>query len=379
MTPDEEDRLARVALSAGGEPGDDRLLAAVADHGPRLVLEHALAAATPGSRFDGIEPEQILEDAQRQGLRFVVPADPEWPPTLEDLSTAASLQRRGGVPVGLWVRGPVRLDELVTSVAVVGSRSATSYGADVASGIAADVVAAGRTVLSGAAFGIDQSAHRGALASGGRTVAVLACGADRVYPEAHRRLIDHLAAAGAVVSETVPGGAPMRIRFLARNRLIAALTTGTVVVEAAVRSGALNTANWATRLNRHLMGVPGPVTSASSQGVHHLVRSGAATLVTSGADVLEVVGESGQHLTPEPRAEERTRDRLSAEQHLVLEAVPVARGAVVDSIARTAGLGVGVVREALGVLVRLGLVEADGLGWRLAAPAREQAALEFLE
>src|SRR4029078_13034542 len=123
---------------------------------------------------------------------------------------------------------------------------------------------------------IDQAAHRGALAGGVSTVAVLACGVDRAYPAAHQRLLDHLADRGAVVSELAPGCAPTRLRFLARNRVIAALTRGTVVVEAAVRSGALNTANWANRLHRTVMGVPGPVTSAPSQGVHQLIRTGAA-------------------------------------------------------------------------------------------------------
>lgn len=365
------ERLARVALSVVAEPGDDRLLALVERLGADLVLDRLRSEAALAPRFHGLEPARVLDDAVRAGLRFVVPGDEEWPASLDDLAAVASLQRRGGVPVGLWVRGPVRLDRLAASVAVVGSRSATTYGADVAAGIGTDLAHAGRPVVSGGAFGIDQAAHRGALAADGTSVAVLACGADRVYPEAHRRLIEHLGAEGAIVSETAPGGAPMRIRFLARNRLIAALTTGTVVVEAALRSGALNTANWAGRLNRPLMGVPGPVTSGSSQGVHQLVRSGAASLVTSGADVLEAVGAMGEHLQVEPRGPERPRDRLSHDQLQVLDAVPLAAGAVVDSIARTAGLGVGPVREALGALVRLDLVEREGSGWRLAAPARE--------
>ena len=148
------------------------------------------------------------------------------------------------------MRGPVGLHELESSVAVVGSRSATSYGADLAASIGAELARADQTVVSGAAFGIDQAAHRGSLAMGGPTVAVLACGVDRAYPLAHKALLDHLAATGAVVSELAPGCAPTRLRFLSRNRLIAALTGGTVVVEAALRSGALNTANWAGRLNR---------------------------------------------------------------------------------------------------------------------------------
>ena len=155
-------------------------------------------------------------------------------------------------------------------------------------------------MVSGAAYGIDQAAHRGALGVEGANVAVLACGVDRAYPTAHRALLDHLADTALVVAEVPPGCAPTRGRFLSRNRLIAALTRGTVVVEAAVRSGALNTAGWTTRLNRHLMGVPGPVTSAQSQGIHQLIRTGEAILVTQGSEVLELVGDVGTHLVPHP-------------------------------------------------------------------------------
>jgi DNA processing protein len=201
-------------------------------------------------------------------------------------------------------------------------------------------------------------------------VAVLACGVDRAYPVAHRGLLDHLAAQGAVVSELAPGCAPTRLRFLARNRLIAALTRGTVVVEAALRSGALNTANWAGRLNRPLLGVPGPVTSAPSQGVHQLIRSGAATLVTSGEEVLELVGAAGEHLVAVPQGPGRPRDRLSLRSQQVLDAVPVASAARADSIARTAGLGLVEVRSTLVRLRAHGLVEETGNGWRLAGLAR---------
>ncbi|WP_243057281.1 DNA-processing protein DprA [Nocardioides sp. SR21] len=372
------ERLARVALSAIGEPGDPRLLDLVAQHGAvdvhhRLVADHDVAdlQTDPAARRSATDPERTLHEAARLGLRFVVPGDDEWPGSLDDLAVAAPLQRRGGVPLGLWVRGPVRLDQLTGSVAVVGSRSATTYGADVAAEIAATVAEADRAVVSGAAFGIDQAGHRGALAGGGVTVAVLACGADRVYPAAHRQLIDHIGAHGAVVSEALPGWAPTRLRFLARNRLIAALTSGTVVVEAAVRSGALNTANWATRLNRSVLGVPGPVTSAPSQGVHQLIRSGAATLVASGADVLEAVGAAGEHLASEPRGPDRARDRLSTRQQQVLDAVPVSAAVVATSIARTAGVGTAAVRAELDRLAALGLVQRDQDRWRLAARAQD--------
>ena len=248
MRPSDADRFARVALARIAEPGHVRLLDLVTATGAEAVHAHLLGDPELGERLAAVQPERELATAARNGLRFVIPGDDEWPPGLDDLQGVEPVQERGGVPIGLWVRGPLRLDELAGSLAVVGSRSATTYGADLAARIAATVGQAGRAVVSGAAFGIDYAAHRGAVAVEAPTVAVLACGADRVYPLAHQQLIDHLAAEGAVVSETAPGGAPMRVRFLARNRIIAALSAGTVVVEAALRSGALNTANWAGRL-----------------------------------------------------------------------------------------------------------------------------------
>ncbi len=376
MSALDDDRVTRVALAALSEPGDPRLLDAVTRLGARAVRDLLLSERTiedlqtdPEARRSATDPEETLAAGARLGLRFVIPGDAEWPTQLDDLALAPPLQNRGGVPIGLWVRGPARLDELVGSVAVVGSRSGTTYGADVAAEIAAAVAGAGRCVVSGAAYGIDQAAHRGALAGGGSTVAVLACGADRVYPAAHRQLLDHIGAHGAVVSEALPGWSPTQLRFLARNRLIAALAVGTVVVEAAARSGALNTANWATRLNRQVLGVPGPVTSAPSVGVHHLIRSQAATLVTSGAEVLEAVGAVGEHLVEEPRGPVRARDRLSTRQRQVLDAVPAVRAAPDDSIARTAGLALTETREVLDTLAGLGLAEEARGNWRLAALA----------
>jgi DNA processing protein len=174
-----------------------------------------------------------------------------------------------------------------------------------------------------------------------------------------------------VIAAGPPGCAPTRGRFLSRNRLIAAITRGTVVVEAAARSGALNTASWATRLNRHLMGVPGPVTSAQSQGVHELIRTGAASLVTSGDDVLEIVSEVGTHLATPPRAPTRRRDKVPPREARVLDAVPLARPAPIDSIATTAGMALLDVQTALRRLDRDGLVELTEHGWRLTPAANE--------
>jgi len=370
------DRLARGALSRLTEPGDPRIAGLVAQVGAVKLLEALSDPAQPtdaardvASRLHALDAGADLAHAARLGLRYVVPGDSEWPRQLDDLMHSAALDHRGGPPLGLWVKGPTRLDQLSRAVAVVGSRSATTYGTEVAAGIAATLVRAGHPVVSGAAFGIDQAAHRGALGVDGSDIAVLACGADRAYPTAHRDLLDHLGRTSAVIAEVSPGCAPTRGRFLSRNRLIAALTCGTVVVEAAARSGALNTASWTIRLNRHLMGVPGPVTSAQSQGVHELIRSGAATLVTHGEHVLELVGEVGTHLATPPRAETRSRDGLPPRDARVLDAVPFASPASVVSIAATAGLALLDVQAALRRLDHRGLVELAEGGWRLTPAA----------
>ena len=377
---DEDERLARVALNAIGEPGDPRLGRLVAGLGAQEVYDRLCADADltgmrseAGERLVATDPKRILGDAEDLGIRFLVPGDEEWPDGPDDLVTVEPVNQLSGAPIGLWVKGPLDLATACRgSVAVVGSRSATTYGTSVAADLSAHLAGEAVTVVSGAAFGIDQAAHRGALAGAGQTVAVLACGVDRAYPTAHRGLLEHLAEVGAVVSELRPGCAPTRVRFLSRNRLIAALTTGTVVVEAAVRSGALNTASWASRMNRHVMGVPGPVTSAPSQGVHQLIRSGAATLVSNGAEVLEEVGAVGEYLLDLPRGPVRRRDRLDSRQRVVVESVPLVRPAALESIARTAQLSGVEAREALHELAALGLVEETAGGWSLTRAADEE-------
>lgn len=376
---DDADRLARLALSHLTEPGNLRIAALVTELGAvrvraelieqrRLSGEHEDIAV----RLESCHPEEMLAAGESAGLRYLVPGDEEWPHGLDDLADAGAVQEMGGVPLGLWVRGALRLDSVSGAVAVVGARASTSYGDDFSMRLGADLASAGRIVVSGAAAGIDQAAHRGALAAQGRTIAALACGADRAYPSSAGRMLDLIAEEGAVLSEVPPRGAPLRHRFLARNRLIAALAAGTVVVEAGYRSGALNTAHWTERLNRPLMGVPGPVTSASSQGVHQHLRSGRATLVTQAEDVLELVSKAGEHLVAHRSGATRTRDRLTTRHRRVLEAVPVSRRAHSDSIARTAGIGLAEVRSALAHLQRCGYVDEDVDGWRLGDGIRDE-------
>jgi len=374
--PSEDERLARLTLNLVFEPGDPRGTALADELGAeellaRLRSDQAAAdiVTAAGPRLSSVQPARMLERATKLGVRFVIPGDPEWPGRLWDLRGAAPLAGRGGPPFGLWIRG-ARLDQLGPSVAIVGSRAATQYGADTAARIAADVARAGWVVVSGGAYGIDQASHRGALAVRGVTIGVLANGLDRCYPPGSGPLMDAIAEDGAVVSELAPGCAPSRIRFLARNRLIAALGRGTVVVEAALRSGALNTANWTARLHRPLLGVPGPVTSDRSQGVHELVRVGAAALVTSGEEVLEAVARPGEHLLTQKRAPERRRDRLSTRQKQVLDAVPIGVSASTGDIARAAGLGIVETRRGLDQLEEAGLVTYLDAGWRLTSLAR---------
>jgi DNA processing protein len=277
-------------------------------------------------------------------------------------------------PLGLWVRGAGRLDEVVErSVALVGSRAATAYGEHVAGELAFQLAERGWTILSGGAYGIDSAAHRGALAASGATVAVLACGVDRAYPAGNAPLLHRVAESGLVVSEWPPGAAPHQHRFLVRNRLIAALTGGTVVVEAAARSGAMATAHRARDLGRPVMAVPGPVTSAMSVGCHELLRAeeGGARLVTCAAHVLEVVGRLGADLAPPAERRTDRRDGLSDVARRVLDACPVRVGVAPERLAAVAGCDVLDVLKVLPALELAELVEWTGTGWRVTPPPRE--------
>lgn len=293
-----DERLARLALQMAYEPGNcPALHAMIATEGVTITAAALAAVRDPaGEQLRTANPEGVMLRGLERGLRYVTPLDEEWPEQLDALALAPPVGMIGEVPLGLWVKGPLRLDQLADSVAVVGSRAATTYGTSVAGTMSAWIAGHDRTVVSGAAFGIDDAAHRGALAVNGPTVAVLACGADQVYPMAHRRLIEQIAETGAVVSEQPPGATVTRARFLSRNRIVAALAEGTVVVESAARSGSLATAEWARRIARPVMAVPGPVTSVASEGTHALIQSG-AHLVTSGADVLDWLFQGGS-VTP---------------------------------------------------------------------------------
>ncbi len=354
-----DERGARMCLARLAEPGDERL---------GFLLERS-SAVTVLDRIRDRDPSLPEVDNYRArwandatddsaslaavGGRFIIPGDSEWPTQLDALGPAA--------PLGLFVRGADLRLAVLRSVAIVGSRAATQYGLHVASELASDLADRGWTVVSGGAYGIDAAAHRGSINCGGTTVAVLACGVDVSYPVGNSSLFERIPFEdGCLVSELPPSTHPTKPRFLKRNRVIAALTRATVVVEAAHRSGALNTAAYCRQLGRQLMAVPGPVTSAMSEGCHRLIRDDdAARLITGADEIVEEVGPIGS-LAPLPMIVERVRDGLDAVSLRVLEAVPTRQPADSAEIARLAGLDGAAVPGVLLRLVAAGLVSQQG-------------------
>ena len=438
--PPSEVRLARAALTYLAEPGDPVLGALLAVCDPAEVLAAIKADTLPVATTigQGGQEGQIgqanqvgqvtqagqasraalaralgrwrvrlpklpagagIADAGRDGIRLICPEDAEWPSVLDQLGPAR--------PYALWLRGNADLRFACSrSVSMVGSRAATSYGAHVAGEMSADLGERGWAVVSGGAYGIDAAAHRGALAAEGVTIAVLACGVDYPYPAGHADLFAAICAQGLVVSEWPPGSRPARTRFLIRNRVIAALACGTVIVEAGERSGALNTARHAADLGKPLMAVPGPVTSAQSAGCHRILREWGATCVTRAADIIEMLsplcvpdplapgggpqaaagascaGASyadaqaadawprGQ--SPRSRAvmlpaddDAPCRDDLDADCARVLDALPSRGGAGTSTIAVEAGVDLDTVLRCVGQLAGLGFIERCDRGWRL--------------
>lgn len=367
-------RLARAYLLRAAEPPAPALVAFIAQVGAvtaaQLIREGtappAVLEATNARR--GIDlAEQDLATAATVGARLLIPEDEEWPTwpfTALDLANARGV-RWAGHPIALWARGTGRLSDLTErSVAIIGARAATSYGDHTAAELGYDLASAGVTVVSGAAYGIDGAAHRGAISADGVTIAVLGCGVDQSYPLGHSGLLNQVAEHGLVLSEYPPGTPPARHRFLIRNRLIAASSAGTVVVEAGRRSGSRNTAATAQALGRMVMAVPGPVTSAMSVGCHEMLRTGDAYLVTGSADVLEAIGRIGTDLAEPVRAERRPTDQLDEQQLQVHDALGLRTGLAPEQVAFGSGVPLDRVRAVLPLLELCGLAERDGTGWR---------------
>jgi DNA processing protein len=388
---------ARAFLSRVSEPADPALWAFVQREGPVAAAGAIRAERAPdgvlaasAARRAATDPALDLDAAERHGLRLVAPESDDWPHfafvALDRLARRAGASRatqRGESgeavpPLALWVKGPGDLAGIaVRSVGIVGARAATPYGEYVTADLAYGLTRHAVTVVSGGAYGIDAAAHRAALGAGGPTVLVSAGGLDRPYPTGNATLFDQVAAEGLLISESPPGCSPQRHRFLTRNRIIAAFSTGVVVVEAAARSGATNTANHGALQGRPVMAVPGPVTSAMSAGCHDLLRreGNAALLVTGVADVLAVVGSMGEGL-PEPGgarapAGDDLRGRLDQLDPIgrrVFDGLRARRFSRPDEIAVRSGVSALQVVRALPGLELAGLVDVCDGGYRIARP-----------
>jgi DNA processing protein len=372
-------RFARIALSFVAEPGDLALgtllrycspaeafdairrgspprPAGASGHGAIPGLSRAIGRWA--ARLGAVPAESRLAAWEGAGIRIVCPGEPEWPTRLDDLGDAR--------PLVLWAQGSADLRfACLRSVSVVGARAATGYGQHVATEMAAALAERGWCVISGGAYGIDASAHRGALGAEGVTVAVLASGLSYGYPKGHHELFAAIAGQGVMISEWPPDRAPSRPGFLVRNRVIAALSCGTVVVEAALRSGALSTARHARDISRPLMAVPGPVTSRQSEGCHEVIREWGAVLVTRAQDVIENVSPAGEGLAARRRGPACSRDSLDPETTAVLEAIPARGGAGTAAIAITAGVDLSAAIRCLGALAAAGFIERCPRGWRV--------------
>jgi DNA processing protein len=291
-------------------------------------------------RFD---EQAFLGRVTEAGVRWLSRTDPQFPPLLRSIHDP---------PPGLFLRGSADPELLRRpGVAVVGARSCSPYGAQVARMIGRELAAAGLVVVSGLARGIDGEAHRGALEAGGHTVGVLGCGPDRDYPASHAQLAARIRESGLVVAEYAPGVEPAPWRFPARNRIIAGLSAATVVVEARDRSGALITADLALEEGREVFAVPGEITSALSSGTNDLLRLG-ATPLTSSKEVLDLFGLEG--------VTDSAPD-LGAEAEAVLGRVRDSPSSA-DAIVRVTGLDAAAVATALTELELAGLVhQAEGL------------------
>jgi DNA processing protein len=374
ITAADDDRLARAALTCVAEPADAAMGTLLRTWAPVEIIAALTEGRAPtgAGRIAGLDralrrwsarlgtaPTTIMLDAwHRDGIRLLCPGDPGWPGQLDVLGDAR--------PWALWLRGCADLRyACLRSVSIVGTRAATSYGEHVCLEMSAALAQRGWAVVSGGAFGIDKCAHRGALTAEGITIAVLASGVDEPYPLGHSVLFDAIAAHGVLVSEWPPGRRPTRPGFLVRNRVIAALSRGTVVVEAALRSGALNTARHARDQCRPLMAVPGPVTSPASAGCHQIIRDWGAVCVTGASDVLEHLAFPGDDLPARPRGPVLPRDALDPDSRRVLEAVPARAGRGPARIAVSAGVDFDTVLRCLGGLAAGGFVERCDRGWRL--------------
>ncbi|MCF2705754.1 DNA-protecting protein DprA [Arcanobacterium haemolyticum] len=365
---DTDERRAAATWTRLAEGEDSAATHFVAQYGYIGALERVATAAQRGEtrgdiarwarRYNPDEAAREYDKGCRLGA-FLMPGDDMWPSGLEHLGDQA--------PLGLWTQGdPHALTP--QSIAIVGSRAASSYGATIAGELAFELSERGFVIASGGALGIDAAAHRGAVAASRSTIVVFAGGVDKPYPAANGALFgDILRTGGVFVSEHPPGAVPLRHRFLSRNRIIAALSQACVVVEAPRRSGALSTAHHALALGREVGAVPGPITSHNSSGCHHLIRDGAACL-TCTDDVVELVqGIEAMTLpvgTSTPAKKNRNISDLSPASLRIHDAL-ARRAAPLETLAARSGLDLRRTVQAIGELEMMGLASRTDHGWRL--------------
>ncbi|MCA4722777.1 DNA-processing protein DprA [Mycolicibacterium fortuitum] len=369
----DEVRRAWAYLSRVAEPPCAELAAFVAQVGPVEAADRVKSGEVESELSSRVEARRELDCAvkdldilDKMGGRLITPDDDEWP-LLRFRALGVGKDRKRSndhPPLVLWASGPVRLDEVTErAAAIVGTRAATAYGEHVTADLAAGLVEREVTVVSGGAYGIDGAAHRAALACEGMTVAIVAGGIDNPYPAGHSALFHRIRQECLLVSEYPPGVAPGRLRFLTRNRLVAALSGATVVVEAGLRSGAANTAGWAKLLGRSVCAVPGPVTSAASAGCHALLRGG-ANLVGRAEEIVELVGHIGELASEEPHPV-APLDKLSPIEKQVYDALPSRGAHTVDEIAMLAALPPHQILGPLTTLELAGMVVSEDGCWRL--------------
>ncbi|WP_345764284.1 DNA-processing protein DprA [Diaminobutyricibacter sp. McL0608] len=370
-------RFARGVMTALGEPGDTDAGAIVGAIGPvralRAIVEGweaprvldlirendpAMADGMQGRLAKALErwrprasqsaAVRIFESAGHLRAVLVTPEDACWPHAVDDLGD--------GAPHALWVRGDVGLlGSLGRSVALVGARAATGYGEHVAMEAASGLADRGFLTVSGGAYGIDGAVHRATLASDAATVAFLAGGVDRLYPAGHTELLRRVAERGLLIAELPCGSSPTKWRFLMRNRLIAAASTATVVVEAGRRSGSLNTAGHAATIGRPLGAVPGPVTSPASSGCHRLIREYGAECVTSAEEIAELAGFAGEAPSADGAETTSGRDASDGPEAIrVIDALSARKPRSVGELSIVTGMST---RD---VIATLGALDLDG-------------------
>jgi DNA processing protein len=281
-----KERAQRLALFSAIEGGAAFWSREISERGVQFVYDRIKSGGYDSIKYAGViakinafESAPAFQSIEKAGARFIIPGDEQWPLRVDELECP---------PIGLIVKGNL---EILSnpSLAIVGTRNPTPYGVRIAGDFAAGFVDREWDIVSGGAYGIDSAAHRGALVAEGRTIAVIASGIDLQYPSGNTRLFDEICENGAIVTEVMPGVPALPHRFLTRNRIIAALSQATLVVEAAFRSGSLRTARDAAELMRPVMAIPGPINSPSSEGCHRLIGERAAELVTSVADAIELI------------------------------------------------------------------------------------------